>query len=186
MKLKYLLAILAILLFVAFIELSFGRNPICECGYIKLWTSLSGRFEDSQHLTDWYTFSHIIHGFIFYYLSKLIFKKLTPFQRFLLALVVEASWEIFENSNFMINRYQDSTISQQYFGDSIINSISDILAMTFGFFLATKLPTKIIIILIILMEFTVGYFIRDNLTLNIIMLVYPSEAIKNWQLGRSY
>jgi hypothetical protein len=179
---SYIYATLAAILVTGLTQYAFGRSIICKCGYIKLWQFQVWSSENSQHLSDWYTFSHIIHGFAFYYLGKL-FKNLTLFQTFLLALAIESIWEIVENSSFIINRYRESTISLDYFGDSIINSIFDILAMTVGFYLAKKLPLWAIIALTIVMELGVGYLIRDNLTLNILMLVFPLPAIKQWQMG---
>lgn len=181
-KISYLLATLITLLITALSQYSFGRVIICKCGNIKLWHGAVWSSENSQHLTDWYTFSHIIHGFAFYYLGKLI-KKLTLFQSFLLALFIESAWEIIENSSYIINRYRETTISLDYYGDSIINSGFDILAMVLGFYLAKKLPLWSIILATILMEIIVGFLIRDNLALNIIMLIYPLQAIKNWQMG---
>ena len=179
---SYIYATLAALAVTALTMYSFGRSIICKCGYIKLWQFQVWSSENSQHLTDWYTFSHIIHGFAFYYLGK-FFKKISLFQTFILALVIESVWEIVENSSFIINRYRESTISLDYFGDSIINSVFDILAMVLGFYLAKKLPLWMIIGLVIIMELGVGYFIRDNLILNIIMLVYPFQGVKQWQMG---
>lgn len=174
----------AVALLVAFLgEYSFGRVIICKCGYIKVWQSAVMTNENSQHLTDWYTFSHIIHGFAFFYLGRFLSKKITLFQSFILALGIETGWELIENSSFIINRYRTTTMSLDYYGDSIINSSFDILAMVLGFYLAKRLPVWAVVSLIVLMEVGVGMLIRDNLTLNIIMLLYPSQAIKKWQMG---
>ena len=137
--------------------------------------------ENSQHSTDWYTFSHIIHGFIFYFLLKRFLKKIPQKYFILIAITIECVWEIFENTPLIINRYREATIALDYYGDSIINSISDILAMIVGFYIAKKSPIWFTISSLILMELIVGYFIRDNLTLNIIMLIFPIEAIREWQ-----
>ncbi|MBI2064958.1 MAG: DUF2585 family protein [Candidatus Yanofskybacteria bacterium] len=162
-----------------------GQIWICKCGYVKLWHGVTYSSENSQHLTDWYTFSHIIHGFGFYLFAWLLSKKwkLSVWQMFLMALLVEVSWELFENTDFVINRYREVTISLDYYGDSVINSVFDVLAMTFGFWLAYRLPVLMVIALTVAMELWVGYSIRDNLTLNIIMLIHPSQAILNWQSG---
>ena len=132
---------------------------------------------------DWYSFSHIINGFIFYWILWKVGGKWSVGLRLLLALFVETGWELFENTDFIINRYREVTISLDYYGDSIINSVFDVLFMIFGFYLARKLPVWATISLIILMELFVGYWIRDNLTLNIIMLIYPLDAILKWQAG---
>ncbi len=182
LKLRHYLLIGALMIAAAAaILLLMGRNPICTCGTIKLWVGETNSSDNSQHIADWYTLSHIIHGFLFYGLLWLVARRWPVGPRLLIAILVEASWEIFENTDMVINRYREATIALGYVGDSVLNSVSDILFMVLGFFFAARAPIWLTVVLAIFFELLAAWVIRDNLTLNILMLLYPLDAIKAWQ-----
>jgi hypothetical protein len=161
----------------------FGQPPICPCGYVKLWEGVVLSSGNSQHLTDWYTFSHIIHGFIFYGILYLLFPKMSVWKRLAIATGIEVAWEITENTPWLIDHYRQQALAQGYSGDSIINSISDSCAMIIGFLLAWYLPPWVTVVVALSLEVWIGYSIRDNLTLNVINLIHQFDFIKNWQAG---
>ena len=163
--------------------LAMGRVPICTCGTVKLWTSDVLSSDNSQHIADWYTPSHIIHGFLFFGLTWLVARRLPLGARALIAIAIEAAWEIAENSPMIIDRYREATIALGYTGDSVINSVSDIAFMTLGFFFAARAPVWLTVILAVFFELFTGWLIRDNLTLNVLMLLHPLDSVRVWQSG---
>ena len=178
-----LLIFVAILAVQVIAERLMGRVWICTCGTVKLWEAEVHSSGNSQHIADWYTPSHIIHGFLFFALTWLVMRRAPIWARLGVAAFIEAAWEILENSPFIIDRYRAATIAYDYVGDSILNSGMDLVWMAIGFLAAWRLPIWLTIALALIAEVTTAILIRDNLTLNVIMLVWPVDAIKVWQGG---
>lgn len=161
-----------------------GHPPICKCGYITFWYGNPSGPETSQQVIDWYTFTHIIHGFGLYLLLWLVAPRMPFGVRLVLAIGIEAGWEVIENTPFIIDRYRQSALARGYFGDSAINSVFDTLATTLGFVLARISPVWLSVGMVVGTELFLGYMIHDNLILNIIQLIYPTEAISDWQAAQ--
>jgi hypothetical protein len=174
---------IAVFVLTAGIELWMGRSPLGPDGKFGLWEGDIWNSENSQRFADPYSFSHLVHGILFYALLWLAARRLPARYRLLIALVLEAGWEILENSPLIINRYREATIALGYTGDSVLNSLSDILMMTIGFLFAFRARPWVSVVAVIVMEVGCALWVRDNLTLNIIMLVHPIDAIKAWQMA---
>ena len=175
------IAALLMLLATVAILLAMGRPPICACGEIDLWGSVGPK--QSQMLADWYSPSHLVHGFLFYGVLHLVARRWTVERRFLVALFVEAAWEVIENTPAVIDRYRESTIALGYVGDSILNNMSDIAMMAVGFLAARRLPLWASVIVVVVLELIPLLVIRDNLFLNVWMLLAPNQAVLDWQSG---
>jgi hypothetical protein len=158
-----------------------GRTPIYKGGYVKLWHGIVHSSENSQHLTDWYSFTHIMHGFGIYLLLWLLMRRRPVGLRLVLTMLLEAAWEVFENTDFVIQRYREQTIPLDYYGDSIVNAVADIFMAIAGFLFAARARVWMVLAATFGIELFLDCMIRDNLTLNIVMLAYPVEAIQEWQ-----
>jgi hypothetical protein len=179
---KFLSIGVAILLLHATILHAMGRIAWCKCGF-AIWTSHAWSNDTSQDLADPYSFTHVIHGIAFYGLLYVVARRLSVNQRLIVAMLIEVGWELLENSPPIIQRYRAATASLDYVGDSILNSVGDVLSCVLGFWLASRLSVRASVILIVLIEVGLLATIRDNLTLNLIMLLHPVPALKHWQLG---
>jgi Protein of unknown function (DUF2585) len=178
---KYWLGVAGMFVLAIAILLAMGRPPICTCGYVKFWEGTVASAGNSQHIADWYSFSHVIHGFLFFGLTGWLMRTRPLGLRLMIATLLELSWELLENSPIIIDRYRAATAAVGYSGDSILNSASDGSWMMIGFIAASRLPWKVTAGLALAFELFTLFMIRDNLTLNIVMLVSPIDAVRNWQ-----
>ena len=178
------LAIGAVLALAAALLRAQGRLWLCACGYLLLWTGDAHSSDNSQHLLDPYSFTHVLHGFLFFWALAWALPRLAPAWRLGLAVAIEALWEVIENSEFVIQRYREATAALGYHGDTIVNSLGDIACCAAGFWIARRLGFRRSLALFLTTEILLIYWIRDSLILNIIMLIYPIEAIRNWQMSR--
>lgn len=183
---KTILAVIAVVAVLAVVLRGLGRVWWCECGSPALWSRDIWSSHNSQHLLDPYSFTHFLHGLVFYFLLWAALRRVAPVAtRGALALVIEALWEMVENTDFLIERYRQSTISLDYYGDCVLNSLGDLLACGLGYLVAAWIPTWASVALFVLIEGVLLAWIRDSLILNVWMLLVPSEAIKQWQMGKS-
>lgn len=160
-----------------------GREPICKCGYVKLWHGETMSSENSQHIADWYTPSHVLHGILLYAGLWLVARRISVGWRFVIATTIECAWEILENSDAIIERYRSVTISLDYFGDSVLNVVFDVISMMVGFWLARVIPIWASVAIVIGFEIWTALVIRDGLALNVLMLFWPLDAVMEWQSG---
>lgn len=161
-----------------------GKPAICQCGYVALWYGNPSGPETSQQLTDWYSFTHVTHGLVFYLGLWLLVPRWSVGARLVAAIALEAGWEVLENTPLIIERYRQGGLAQGYFGDSIVNSVVDTFAAVLGFVMARRYPIKVTVALALVIEILLGYAIRDNLTLNVVQLIAPSETLTRWQSDR--
>lgn len=175
--------IVALVALVVVLELAMGRSPVYRHGPVRLWSGDIKSDENSQQIADPYTFSHVIHGAAFYGLTRAVLGAEAPLLRAALTIAMESSWETYENTEQVIDRYCAETIALGYYGDTVLNSVFDVIACGLGFVLAWRLPTRVTVAWVVAIEIALAITIRDNLTLNILMLLHPIGAIKRWQMG---
>jgi len=178
---KWVWGVPALLAIQAAVLLAMGRPPICTCGTVKFWEGDVLSSEMSQHLFDWYTYSHIVHGLLFYAALRLVFPKLPVLPRLLIAMGIEVGWEIAENTPWVIEAYRKQALAQGYVGDSTINSLFDTFSMMAGFAIARFAPVWTSVVLAIALELYAAYEIHDNLTLNVLNFIHPFDVITQWQ-----
>ena len=187
MKSAFTKPIVAIVLLVPLMALALwaeGRLWICACGRFAFWVGDTCSSQNSQQLFDPYSFTHILHGFLLFWLVALVFKNLTPAWQLAVAAILEALWEILENTNFVIDRYREQTAALGYTGDTVVNSIGDLFCAIAGLLIARRIGWWRSLIAFLLLEVILFFWIRDSLLLQIVMLIYPVNALKLWQMCR--
>jgi hypothetical protein len=177
-----IVAIGLVLLLVIVLLRAEGRMFLCDCGHFAVWTSDACSSQTSQQLFDPYSFTHVLHGFLFFWLMALLFRRLSSSWQVLLAVLLEGAWEVFENTPFVIHKYRTETAALGYQGDTIVNSLGDLTCALIGFLLARKLGVRCSLIFFLLVEVVLTLWIHDSLLLQILMLIRPVQAIKLWQV----
>lgn len=165
------------------LELQMGRTPAYRHGPVRLWVSDVQSDQTSQQVADPYTFTHVLHGAVFYGLTRAAFGPSRFAVRAIAGLALESAWEALENTDMVIDRYRAATVSLGYHGDSVLNSMADIVACAIGFLLAWRMPTRATVAGVLVVELVLAIWIRDNLTLNVLMLLHPVQAVRTWQMG---
>lgn len=174
-------AVVVVLLMIVLMRAQ-GRLLTCACGYFEIWTSDTCSATNSQQLFDPYSFTHVLHGILFFWLIALVFRRMAPGWQLWLALLLESAWEVFENTRFVIERYRTATAALGYTGDTVVNSIGDLACALLGFWIARRVGMRGSIILFLLVELILILWIHDSLLLQLLMLIRPIEAVKSWQM----
>lgn len=165
------------------LERQMGRSLIYRHGPVRFWSGDVQSDQNSQQVTDPYTFTHVTHGALFYGVARLMLPRASLGLRALVATTIEVAWEVYENTDTVIERYRTATIALGYYGDSVLNSVADIGACLVGFFLTWRLPRRVTLVWVATFEIVLAVWIRDNLTLNVLMLLWPLDAVRRWQMS---
>ncbi|WP_298358524.1 DUF2585 family protein [uncultured Litoreibacter sp.] len=180
MKRLNILAVFGVFLIAATLYL-WGQPPICTCGEVKLWIGSIFDSGNSQHIADWYTLSHILHGVLIALGGRLLFPRVRFETLFLVAIVTGVGWEIVEHTEFVLGAFRATTVNQGYYGDSILNAVADYIWMMGGFFAASAMRTLYVVIAVAVLELSAAFIARDSLTLSTLMLLFPVDAVETWQ-----
>jgi len=179
-----LVATLAVMVITGLLLRFEGRLWICACGSIRAWSGQICSADNSQHFLDPYSFTHVLHGFLFFWLIALLARRLSGSWQVVLALGIEGAWEVFENTNFIIDRYRSETAALGYNGDTVVNSFGDLVCCLLGFVVARRLGLKRSLVVFLVIEMVLILWIRDSLLFEILMLIVPVDAIRAWQMCR--